>query len=130
MVEKETIKRDFSFLSKREDILAILLFGSRAKGVEDARGDTDVCIVAPACKERFGLLKEVYRNLDVYGKKYDVRIFEDLPLHIKMNVIEFNEEVYTKDPYGLYEYFYIFRKFWEDQARRQKLTKEEIAGMF
>lgn len=124
------MKRDFSFLLKREDVLAILLFGSQVKGAGDVRSDTDICIVAPACKERHGLLKEIYRNLDVYGKKYDVRIFEDLPLHIKMNVIEFNEKIYAKDPYGLYEYFYLFRKFLGDQARRQKLTKEEIAGMF
>jgi hypothetical protein len=39
-------------------------------------------VVAPSCKDRLELLREIHKNLDVYGKNYDVRIFEDLPLYI------------------------------------------------
>lgn len=130
MVEKEDIKRDFSFLRAREDILAILLFGSCVKRGGNERSDIDICIVAPFCKDRIGLLREVYRNLDVYGKKYDVRIFEDLPLYIKIRVMESNEVIYEKDPYELHEYFYFIQRLWEDQAKRQELTRAEIAEMF
>jgi predicted nucleotidyltransferase len=69
MVEIATLKNDLSFLFKRDDLLAILLYGSAAAGDETPRSDIDICIVAPACKDRPGLLKEVYRNLDVFRKK-------------------------------------------------------------
>ena len=130
MVKRENLRKDFSFLIKRKDILAVLLFGSHAKYEQDARSDVDICVVAPSCNDKLELLKEIYKNLDVYGKKYDVRIFEDLPLYIKIDVIESNEIIYAKDVYELYEYFYYFRKLWQDQEPRQKLTKEELAEMF
>lgn len=130
MVEEETLKRDFSFLKRRKDVLAVLLFGSHAKGEQDRRSDLDICLVAPSCRDRLGLLKEVYRNLDVHGKKYDVRIFEDLPLYMKAEVMESNKPIHVKDLYELHEYFYFFRKLWLDQAPRQELTREELAEMF
>lgn len=127
MVKRETLEKDFSFL-KHKNVLAVLLFGSSAKREESKRSDIDICIVAPSCS-RVELLREIYRNIDVHGKNYDVRIFEDLPLYIKAQIIENNEIIFTKDVYELYEYFYFFRKLWEDQARRQKLTKKELAEM-
>jgi predicted nucleotidyltransferase len=66
---------------------------------------------------------------DVYTKKYDVRIFEELPLHIQIQIIENHEIIHAKDIYEMYEYFYHFRKLWEDQASRQHVTKEELAMM-
>lgn len=127
MVKREALEKDFSFL-KQENVLAVLLFGSSAKREESRRSDIDVCVVAPNCS-RLDLLKRIYTNLDVHGKNYDVRIFEDLPLYIKAQIIENNEIIFTRDIYELYEYFYFFRKLWEDQARRQKLTKKELAEM-
>lgn len=127
MVEIKTIKKDFLFLSLRDDILAILLYGSVAKGEETQRSDIDICIISPSCKDKLGLLNEIYRKLDVFSKKYDVRFFEELPLYIQINIIENNQIIYTKDVYELYEYFYYFRKLWEDQAMRQKVTPAEMA---
>jgi len=127
MVGIKTIKKDFLFLSLRDDILAILLYGSVAKGEETQRSDIDICIISPSCKDKLGLLNEIYRKLDVFSKKYDVRFFEELPLYIQINTIENNQIIYTKDVYELYEYFYYFRKLWEDQAMRQKVTPAEMA---
>ena len=127
MVEIKTIKKDFLFLSLRDDILAILLYGSVAKGEETQRSDIDICIISPSCKDKLGLLNEIYRKLDVFSKKYDVRFFEELPLYIQINIIENNQIICTKDVYELYEYFYYFRKLWEDQAMRQKVTPAEMA---
>jgi len=127
MVEIKTIKKDFLFLSLRDDILAILLYGSVAKGEETQRNDIDICIISPSCKDKLGLLNEIYRKLDVFSKKYDIRFFEELPLYIQINIIENNKIIYSKDVYELYEYFYYFRKLWEDQAMRQKVTPAEMA---
>ena len=123
------IKRDFSLLD-REDILAILLYGSLVKDENHSRSDIDICIVAPQCQQREELLKEIYRKIDVYTKKYDVRIFERLPLYLQITIIMDHEIIYTKDIYELYEYFYFFRKLWDDQKHRQTLTKQELAHFF
>ncbi len=129
MAEVESIKKDFSFLFERKDVLAILLYGSAAKGDETPRSDIDICIVAPNCPDRYHLLTEVFRKLDVSSKKYDVKIFEELPLYIQIQIVLTNEIIYAKDIYELYEYFYNIRKLWEIQAERQKVTGEELAEM-
>ena len=127
MVEIEPVRKDLFFLSLRDDILAILLYGSIAKGEDTQRSDIDICIVSPSCKDKKGLLNEIYRKLDVFSKKYDVRFFEELPLYIQINIIENNIIIYSKNVYELYEYFYCFRKLWDDQAMRQKVTPAEMA---
>ena len=127
MVEIESIKKDFSFLFEREDILAILLYGSAAKGDETPRSDLDICIVLPSRKYMKDILNQIYAKLDVFTKKYDVRFFEELPLYIQINIIESNKIIYSKDIYELYEYFYFIRKLWEDQMMRQQVTADEMA---
>ena len=127
MVEIESIKKDFSFLFGRDDILAILLYGSAAAGDETPRSDMDICIVLPSRKYMKDILNEIYRKLDVFTKKYDVRFFEELPLYIQINIMKSNNIIYSKDIYELYEYFYFIRKLWEDQKMRQHVTAAEMA---
>ena len=127
MVEIESIKKDFSFLFGRDDILAILLYGSAAAGDETPRSDMDICIVLPSRKYMKDILNEIYRKLDVFTKKYDVRFFEELPLYIQINIMKSNNIIYSKDIYELYEYFYFIRKLWEDQMMRQQVTAAEMA---
>lgn len=129
MVKREAIEKDISFLFARKDLLGVLLYGSVIKGEETPRSDIDICLVAPTCMDKAGLLREVHRSLDVFSKKYDVRIFEELPLYIQIQIIENHEIIYTKDVYEMFEYFYYFRKLWEDQASRQHVTREELAEM-
>jgi len=73
------------------------------------------------------ILNEIYRKLDVFTKKYDVRFFEELPLYIQINIIESNKIIYSKDICELYEYFYFIRKLWDDQMMRQQVTAAEMA---
>ncbi|RLI84194.1 MAG: DNA polymerase subunit beta [Archaeoglobales archaeon] len=117
MVEKEIIEKDFEFL--RDKVLAVLIFGSSVGG--EGR-DVDICIVAP---EGFDV-REVFRNIDIVGKGYDVWVFEELPLYMKMEVIDNHEIVFAKDELELYEYFYYFRKLWKDQEKRSRLSKDEL----
>ena len=101
MVKIESVKKDFYFLSFREDILAILLYGSVAKGEDTPQSDIDICLVSPLCKDKKSLLNEIFRKLDVFSKKYDVRFFEEMPLYIQINIIKSNKIIYSKDVYEL-----------------------------
>ncbi|WP_457590837.1 DNA polymerase subunit beta [Geoglobus sp.] len=117
----EHVARDFEFLKDR--VLAVLIFGSAVS--EGEARDVDVCIVAP---DGFDL-REVFMRVNVTGKNYDVWLFEELPLYMKMEVILNHVVVYCRDTLELYEYFYFFRKLWKDQERRNRLTREEIGEM-
>jgi len=116
------LEKDFSFL--KDKVLAVLLFGSLAQENYCGRSDIDICIVAPDGDPQ-KILKEVFRNVDVHGKNYDVKIFEELPLYLKIQVINSHEVIFG-DKQDLYEYFYKFRKIWKDQEHRQKVSKEEL----
>jgi hypothetical protein len=48
----------------------------------------------------------------VRDDRYDIRIFELLPLYLKIAVIEQGVVVYSRDVLELYEYFYPFRRIW------------------
>src|SRR3989338_1017140 len=102
----EQIKKDFDFLEKK--VLAVLLYGSVQKSEDSERSDIDICIVAPK-QDVKELIKEVFRNVDVHGKKYDVFVFEELPLYIKAEIIQ-NHTIVLGNAPELYEYLYFFRK--------------------
>ncbi len=124
MVEGKTgerIARDFEFL--RDRVLAVLVFGSAVNS--ESYRDVDICIVAPGGLD----IKEVFEKVDVAGKGYDVWIFEDLPLYMKMEVIENHVAVFCRDILELHEYFYFYRKLWKDQRRRNVLGREELLDM-
>lgn len=114
------IKKDFSFLKDKVVggiIHSILLYGSYARNEQTARSDIDICIVAPKLKtpEHFSkLLGEIWQNIN--ADKYDVRIFEELPLYIKIDLIQTHKIILSKDVQELYYYFYHFRKIWNDQS--------------
>ena len=118
------LKKEFSFLNK-ENILGILLYGSKANGLDNERSDTDICIVAPDIKSK-DILKIITQSLDIYGKKYDVYTFEELPMYLKIEIINNHKLIFSSDKFKLYEYFYFFRKLWQDQEHRQKITKKQL----
>ncbi|MHA1490514.1 MAG: nucleotidyltransferase domain-containing protein [Promethearchaeota archaeon] len=131
MVKKKIIKQikdDFSIIIKKKEIQGILLFGSHVINKETNRSDIDICVVAP--KENVNeLLSFIMQNVNVNLKKYDVRIFAELPLYIKIQVIEKGKLIFSPNKYDLYEYFYFYRKLWDDQKHRQEITKEELLSM-
>jgi len=122
-------KEDFRFLQYHDDVLAVLFFGSVTKGELTERSDVDICIVAPTCRDREVLRGEIYKNVDVVGKGYDVWIFEELPLYMKAQVIKNNVVIHARNQPEFYEYLYFFRKLWKDQEHRQKIGKEEALRM-
>nr|QNO44128.1 hypothetical protein LEGNIDBC_00003 [Methanosarcinales archaeon ANME-2c ERB4]QNO44839.1 hypothetical protein MJDIHJCA_00003 [Methanosarcinales archaeon ANME-2c ERB4] len=123
---KRRVKKDFEPLL--DDVLGILLYGSLAAGDDSERSDIDISIVAPTIDDKIGFSRRILSN--VRDARYDVRVFELMPLYLKAEVMEKGEVVYTKNIFKLYEYFYYFRKIWDDQKRRQKLSKNEVLQLF
>jgi predicted nucleotidyltransferase len=127
MAAKDVISRleaEFDFLKGTHGVLAVLLFGSEARDKKTGR-DSDICIVAPA-GQCSAVMAEVYRRMDTGRKKYDVYCFEELPLYMRWEIIGNHKIIWARDKGELYEYFYYFRKLYDDQKHRMKVAKKEI----
>ncbi len=122
------IYNDFSYVIENKNILGILLYGSYIKNVETSKSDIDICIVAPS-ENKVKLLAFIFDKINVVSKKFDIRFLSELPLYIKIQVIEEGELIYSPDEFDLYEYFYLYRKLWADQKHRHAISKEEILAM-
>ncbi|MEM2144782.1 MAG: nucleotidyltransferase domain-containing protein [Candidatus Jordarchaeaceae archaeon] len=121
----EKLKKDFAVLTERRDVLAVLLYGSQASGNSTPRSDVDICIVAPEA-DRNSLFRTILRH---FREPYDVKIFESLPMYLKIQVIKNHIIIYAKNILDLYEYFYTYRKLWKDQEKRNTLTAEDIEAL-
>ncbi len=108
------LRKDFNPF--KEKTLGILLFGSYALSEESGVSDMDVCIVKPVNEKVF---VEVNKLL---GGKYDVKVFERLPLYIQMEIIRNHKIIYGEE-IELSEYFYSFRRLWKDMELRVKLNR-------
>jgi len=105
------LKKDFEFM--RDEVEGVLLFGSAVKGELSKRSDIDIALVGPGNKR---VLLKVFERL---GGQYDVKIFDDLPLYIKMDIIK-NHQIIFGDEVELSYYFYRFRRDWKDMEYRIK----------
>jgi len=108
----EDIKVDLFFANDYE----IIIFGSYAGRTADKRSDIDIAIITrehdrQKCidiwKETFGKAPDVY----------DIKIFELLPLQIKASAMHKFEVVFG-NRLDISEYFYAYRKLWNDVKHR------------
>ena len=95
------IKRDLEFLKRphwEERLLGVLLYGSWSRGEAGEGSDIDLCIVVPQTSGRAALWREFVSHLR--DQRYEVRIFEVLPLHMKMAVIDEGVVLHSRDDLG------------------------------
>jgi predicted nucleotidyltransferase len=111
------LKKEFEFI--KDDVQGILLYGSHVRQCADERSDIDICLIKP---RNNGILGQAFKKV---ASKYDLKIFEDLPLYIKMEIIENYIIIYGDEPSISY-YFYHFRKSWEDMKYRIKSNRFSI----
>jgi predicted nucleotidyltransferase len=83
------------------DILAVLLFGSRARGDASPASDHDVCLVLAAPP---GLsLSASEKRLDYLAVgELDVVIFQQLPLYIRSRILREGRVLFARDEDALY----------------------------
>ncbi|ODS40848.1 MAG: hypothetical protein A7315_07490 [Candidatus Altiarchaeales archaeon WOR_SM1_79] len=115
------ISKDFETL--KGNALGILLFGSHAIEHETVRSDIDVCIVAPKAEP-----KEIFDQIlkTTLPGRYDIKIFETLPLKIKGDIIDNHIIVWTRDKGELTYYLYKWGKVWKDQKMALRREGMEI----
>ncbi len=90
----------------------VVLYGSVAEGNTRPNSDIDISVLTHLTdKEKNKKIQ--YEFFGIAPLKYDIRIFELFPIYVQMSVIK-NYKVIFGDPLDISEYFYNFRKKWDD----------------
>lgn len=113
-MDKELLKQiEMDFANFKKDIIGIILFGSYAIGEATKRSDIDICLVLGSKK----LLKEIFNKILTtrLTEKYDIKIFESLPLSLKGEILDNGVVVWARDQYELSYYLYKWKRIWQDQ---------------
>lgn len=111
-VEKDKIVEKIKRIEGFEYVTFIILYGSSAEGRMTEGSDVDICIGFDGPKDdadRFRL--EVLKEL--FDDRYDIKIFEHLPLYIKKEVLK-GEVFYSRDREELYDTAYRVIKEFDD----------------
>lgn len=106
------IEEDLAFLRDYD----VVVFGSYVTGYFREGSDIDIALITK--------VKDYGKNLDIFkhllGRApavYDIRIFELLSLRIKASVMDDYTILYGRLP-DISEYFYHYRKLWDDCKQR------------
>ena len=94
----------------------VVVYGSYARNQCTPRSDIDVAVITKIRDPNVNI-KILWTLFSKIKPGYDVRIFELLPLPIKISVID-NYIVIFGDPLDISEYFYFYRKLWKDVKPR------------
>jgi predicted nucleotidyltransferase len=85
-------------LFQKEEVIALILFGSAARGQMRSTSDIDLCIVTPKnmpASDRWELLS--------YGSRgIDVSLFWDLPITIRFRIIREGKVLFCRDDLALH----------------------------
>lgn len=94
----------------------VVLYGSYVCGRFTSRSDIDVAVISRVSDPQKNK-KIWFQLLGKASEKYDLKLFELLPLEIKASIMD-NYLVLFGDALEISEYFYHFRKLWNDSKRR------------
>ncbi len=112
---KEEVKSFMKKLKERRDfhrVKFVILFGSRAEGRARKDSDYDFAIYYDGdSKERFKFQIALSEN-----EKFDIKIFQDLPLFIKKEVLK-GKVIYAENLSFVYDTAYETIKEFEDFKR-------------
>ena len=108
-------------------VLAVILFGSRARGEEQAVSDTDVCLVLqPGVQDALRLSKKKHQYLSRFN--LDVQVFQQLPLHMRHRVIRDGRVLFARDEELLYETAFRSAQQYEDFRHLHRAYLKEVAS--
>jgi predicted nucleotidyltransferase len=85
-------------LRARKEVLAIIIFGSVARGQARPFSDIDICVVT-----RSQLPEQARLDLQSFGsRKIEVNIFSELPLPVRFRVVREGRLVWCEDRLALH----------------------------
>ena len=110
---ERTLRELIAHAEEDREVLAVILFGSQARGDAGPESDVDVCVVLEA-RAPSGI-EASHKRLDyLAGRDLDVKIFQQLPLYIRSRVLKEGRVLFVRDEDRLYELAYRTARAFED----------------
>jgi len=123
-MEKNSALLQFLTQAKEDlDVLAVILFGSQARGEAAASSDMDLCLVLN--RQNWDPVALSNKKLDYLElDKIDPSIYQQLPLYIQRRVLREGQVLFVRNDEALYEAafrtaqaFETFRYYHEEYLR-------------
>ncbi|MBI3031964.1 nucleotidyltransferase domain-containing protein [Candidatus Woesearchaeota archaeon] len=105
MMQNKVIQEIIEKAKKDKQVLAVSIFGSVARGEQYSR-DIDICIFLKPHKYTSYELSGKLLEYAHHNEKYDVQIFQHLPLYIRIPIINEGKIIFCKDEDALYDLYF------------------------
>lgn len=99
------LKKVIREIKKDKEVIAIMLFGSYARDRKYAR-DVDLCVVLDKNYNAKELFAKRLKYLSRAQDKFDIQIFQQLPLYVRISVLKEGKFLYLKDKRKIYNISY------------------------
>jgi uncharacterized protein len=108
------------------DVLAVMLYGSAARGEASATSDVDLCLVLAPVRRTAAQMSakrlEYLQDVDL-----DVQVFQQLPLYIRQRVLRDGRVLFVRDEDQLYEVAFRTIQAFEDFRPRYEAYLNEVS---
>lgn len=108
------------------DVLAVMLFGSHARGEASAASDVDLCLVL-ASESLTNLEMSRTRLAYLAGGADDLVIFQQLPLPVRSRVLKEGRVLFVRDEDALYDVAIRAARAFEGFRHLHRAYLDEIA---
>ena len=111
------LNKDFrKNIDKDKEAIAVLIFGSYARN-EDNYRDIDICIVLDKKYSNLNMSRKKLKYTSLLSKKYDVHIFQQLPLYIRNRILKDCKIIICKNEDLLYDTAFLTIKEFNTYSR-------------
>ncbi len=124
--QHRTVQRLLGKIKKDKQILAVFLFGSVARGENNARSDLDICLVLTPGKftsKKFSQVKIKYLS----RFNADIWVFSQLPIYIQQRILKEGKVLFCRNDDLLYEIaFKVIREFADFEPFYREYLREVL----
>jgi predicted nucleotidyltransferase len=107
------------------EVIAVILYGSNARGEAGAGSDVDVALVLGAAPHARARLAE--KRVEYLGDvDLDVQVFQSLPLYIRTRVLREGRVLFCRDEDALYEVAFATIRAFERFKRTYRAYLDEV----
>jgi len=89
-------------IKKDKEIIAVLVFGSYARGEEKYR-DIDLCLVLDKKYSPLEMSRKKLKYASILSDKFDIKVFQQLPVYIRKRILKEGKIILSKNEPMLYE---------------------------
>ena len=126
--QDEKVAQLVNAVTNDQRVLAVLLFGSRARGEATGSSDVDLCVVLDPARTDAGTAVSVRMTyLEGTPDAFDIQVYQSLPIYVRKRVLAEGRVVYCRDDDALYALARRTIREFEDFRPRYQSYLDEVA---